>query len=125
MAFLGRSAPIFCSAVLLGACGNGSDNNANAGANLDAGVVPFENSTANSATSAISEREQGILAAIKQRSVADGALYPFDELNPVFEQVGDQMNVSFTFIDANTVGGSPIVEYSLSRSEITRIEYTQ
>ena len=70
-------------------------------------------------------RQLDILNKIKQRSNDDGAQYQFDDLNPVFVQDGDTITVNFGFINPNTVGGTPVVEYSLAQNMITSIVYTQ
>jgi len=98
MAFLNRIFMIFCTSVLLSACDSGSRED---------------------------NRQLDILDKIKQRSNDDGAQYEFDELNPTFVQDGDTITVNFNFINPDTVGGTPIVEYSLAQSTITSIVYTQ
>jgi len=120
---------IFCLALLLSACDEGVSDGGNSGVF----VLPQENSadistgipTENDTSMTLAARELDILGKIKQRASADGARYAFDELNPVFSQAGDIMKISFDFINPNTVGGTPVVEYSLGQGAITSIVYTQ
>ena len=107
---------IFCTCVLLIACDSGSNGDGDRGVL----VLPFDNTP----TPTFDARQLDILDKIKRRSGDDGALYQFDELSPVFVQDGDTITVNFTFINPNTVGGAPIVEYSISQSAITSIVYT-
>jgi len=116
-----RIITIFCLAILQSGCeGASGENNSNGQL-----FLPFENTETNVAVATLDARQIEILGKIKQRSSDDGALYQFDELNPVFEQDGDTITVNFEYINPNTVGGAPIVEYSVVRSTITSIVYTQ
>ena len=108
---------LFCASVLLSACDSGS----NAEGDNGLLVLPLENTP----TPMLDAQQLDILDKIKKRSSDDGALYQFEELNPVFVQDGDKITVNFTFINPNTLGGTPIVEYSLNQRAITSIVYTQ
>jgi len=112
---------IFCLAMCVSACDGELNENDSSGAN----VLPQENAPANTVPAILTARELEILNKIEQRALVDGARYQFSELNPVFVQDGDTMNVSFDFVEPNTVGGSPIVAYSLSQRAITSIVYTR
>jgi len=112
---------ILCSALCLSACDGGVTGVGEAGIN----VLPQEAASASSTGVALGPRELDILDKIKQRALNDGARYEFDQLNPVFTQNGNTMHIGFSFINPNTVGGTPVVEYSLSQAAITNIVYTQ
>ncbi len=120
MAVPSRINLVFCAAALLSSCGGNSGEN-----NNDGLVVPLENTSTNMPVTMLDARQINILDRVKQRSAADGAQYDFDKLNPVFVQDGDTVTVNFSFINPNTVGGAPIVEYSLAQSEIISIVYTR
>jgi len=105
-----------CSVLLLSACDGGSVDGEGSGLF----VV-----TSETEPTPLDPRQIAILDKIKRRSSDDGAEYEFDELEPVFVQDGDTISVTFGYINPNTVGGSPVVEYSVSQSAITSIVYTQ
>jgi len=152
MAFSNNISLIFCLAFCLSGCDSGSNNGDNGGnvavpleitptnasiclSGCDGGsnnsnnasnvVLPLEITPTDASITTLDARQLDILDEIKQRSIEDGALYQFDDLNPVFVQEGDVMKVSFEFANPNTVGGSPIVDYSLTQNAITNIVYTQ
>lgn len=138
MAFPNNISLCFCLACFMGGCDSGStkgDNNSTAAFPLEitptgavpnnTAVLPLENTPIDAIAITLDARQLDILDEIKQRAADDGALYQFDDLNPVFVQQGDSMNVTFEFINPTTIGGSPVVEYSLTQNAITSIVYTQ
>jgi len=121
MDFPDKISLVFCLAFFLSGCEGKSDKANNAG-NV---VLPLENTATEASPTILDESQLEILERIKQRSSNDGALYQFDQLNPVFEQDGDTITVNFEYINPDTVGGAPIVKYSVVQNTITSIVYTQ
>lgn len=119
MAYSSSFPLILFSVVILFGCADSPENSTNVT------VVPQEATSAGSDFEPLTEQQIDILSAIKIRSNEDGARYAFDDLNPVFDEANDRVKVAFEYINPNTAGGSPVVEYSLSQQRIISIAYTR
>lgn len=119
MAYSSSFPLILFSVIMLIACGDAPDNS------INVTVVAQETTSGSGDSEPLSEQQLNILNVIKLRSIEDGARYVFDDLNPVFEEANDLVKVAFEYINPNTAGGSPVVEYSLSQERITSIIYTR
>lgn len=124
MAYSSSFPLILFSVIILIACTDAPENS------TSVTVVPQEATSAGGDSEPLdseplNEQQIDILNAIKIRSNEDGARYVFDDLNPVFEEANDRVKVAFEYINPNTAGGSPVVEYSLSQQRIISIAYTR